>query len=252
MKRVLPVLFVFCLAMTLLAAGQQAPAPAAAPQAAAKADTKVDAEQIIENNLKARGGREKLAAIKDRTIKAKLSAGGMEGTIVFHQKAPNKQHQVIEIAGQNIEMWFDGEQGVRSVPNMGEVPMSKEELEEAKDARVIDSLLDYKEQGEKVRFVGMKKVGDKELYEVEMTSPRRKETSTLLFDKNYELVKIIAPLPVAEGPGIQELDFLEYREVDGTKQWFKLTRTTPQMSADVIVESIKLNTGLNDDIFRKK
>lgn len=251
MKRVLLALFVLCLTVSLSAAGQQAPAPAA-PQTAAKADTKIDADQIIENNLKARGGREKLAAIKDRTINAKLSAGGMEGTMVFHQKAPNKQHQLIEIAGQNIEAWFDGQQGVRVVPNMGEVPFSKEELEEAKNTRIIESLIDYKENGEKARFVGMKKVGDKELYEVELTTPLRKEPSTLLFDKNYDLVKVIAPLPAAEGPGTQELDLFDYRDVEGTKQWFKLTRTTPQMSADVIVESIKLNTGLSDDVFRKK
>ncbi len=251
MKRVLLALLVLCFALSLSAAGQQAPAPAAPPQAA-KANASVDADQIIENHLKARGGREKLAAVKDRTISAKLAAGGMEGTIVLQQKAPNKQHQVIEIAGQNIESWFDGEQGSRVVPNMGDTPFSKEEIEEAKTLRVVESLLDYKEHGEKVRFVGMKKVGDKELYEIEMTTPNRKEPSSLFFDNNYDLVKLISPLPVAEGPGNQELEFSDWREVNGIRHWFKLTRNTPQMSADLIVESVKDNAGLSDDVFRKK
>ncbi len=232
---------------------QTAPAQAdtkPAPDAQAKPDVKLDADQIIENHIKASGGRAALAAIKDQTVKARLEVAGSEGTIELQQKAPNKVHRKVDVGGQTIEAWFDGEQGFNVNPFAGDGPFSKDETESTKASR-LNGMLDYKEHGETARFVGVKKVGDKEFYEVELIDAN-KTKNMMLFDKEFNLVKVTRPMLESQGGGEMELEFADYREVEGTRQPFRLTQTTPQFTVDMFVESYKFNSGLDDEIFKKK
>jgi zinc protease len=213
-------------------------------------DASLEPQQIIESYLKAIGGRHALAAIHDRTVKGTIEVAGLSGTIETQQKTPNKMHQVVDLSVAQSEQWFDGEKGYRVDPMQGESPFSDEDVEEAKQNFIMSPFLDYEQRGIKARFVGKEKLDDKEVLVVEMKDPKGK-TSTYSFDAaTYYLVKIVSPMPAREGTGDQEILLSDYREVGGIKYAFKITRSTPAISVDIVVDSIEVNTGLEDSVFR--
>lgn len=210
----------------------------------------VSADQIIESYLQAVGGQQALAAIQDRTSKGTLSVFGMFGTLLMQEKVPNKAHQLIDMGMAKVETWFDGNQGYRIDPNRGDGPFSAEEVEGAKDNRVIFPFLDYKEQGLKLRYLKSEKVGDSDADVVEGTDAKGKVT-TYYFDKaTHYLVKTIAPLPPNEGSGTQEITASDYRDVKGVKFPFKIVLTTSALTLEMVFDSIEVNTGLAETVFQ--
>ncbi len=213
-------------------------------------DESLEADRVVEKYLAAVGGREALSSIEDRTLTAKLMVMGMTGTMEWHEKVPNKMHQTVDMVIARVETWFDGERGYRIDPMLGAGPYSDEDVEEAKQNYVVAPLLSYKQRGWTARYLGEEPVGDQRAYVVEFTDEKGK-VSTYYFDtSSYYLVKLVSPLPAREGPGNQELSFSDYREVDGVKFPYMMTRATPGMASEIVIESIELNTGLEDSLFR--
>ncbi len=208
------------------------------------------ADEIIESHIQAAGGREALAAIQDRTMKGTLTVMGMTGKMEWHEKIPNKIHQTVDMGMTVSEVWFDGETGYRNDPMQGPGPFSEEEVDEWKQIYVISPMLTYKERGEKARYNRTEELHSRQAHVVEFTDPQDKKV-TMWFDaSNYEIVKIIAPLPSREGPGEQEILFSDYSEVAGVRFPFKIVRSTSAMQVEIALDSIEVNTGLEDSVFR--
>jgi hypothetical protein len=209
-----------------------------------------DPDQVFESYLQAVGGPQALAAIQDRTVNGTVSVFGMSGTILWHEKVPNKSHQVYDFGIARVETWFDGNQGYRIDPNRGDGPYSAEEVEEAKDNYVIFPLLAYKEHGLKLRYVKTDKVGDRETDVVESTD-RKDRVVTYTFDKStHYLVQMVVPVPASQGGGTMEISFSDYRDVKGVKFPFKIINTTPALTFEIAFDSIEVNTGIADTVFQ--
>jgi hypothetical protein len=216
----------------------------------AYAQAEVSADQVFESYFQATGGSPALASIQDRTLNGTVSVFGMSGTILWHEKVPNKTHQLFDMGMAKVEMWFDGNQGYRIDPNRGDGPYSAEEIEEAKDNPVISPLLGAKERGLKFRYVKIDKVGDKEADVVEATDPKGR-VITYYFDKaTHYLVQIVTPIPESRGGGSMEVGFSDYRDVKGVKFPFKIVNTTTAMTFEMVFDSIEVNTGLADTVFQ--
>jgi hypothetical protein len=232
-------------------------APGGYNLAAAAADKDPDPAAIIESHLKAMGGKEAIAAIHDKTTKGMITISGLSpvpltGSITTQQKSLNMIHQYIDLGMAQTEIWFDGEKGYHVDPLKGAGPYSDTEIDEAKQVFVMSPFLNYQERGLKARFAGKEKVDGKETLLVELKDPKG-STTTFYFDAaTYYLVRFIAPLPVAEGTGEQDVLLTDYRDVGGLKHAFKITRSSPTMTIEVTVDSIQMNTGLDDSIFRHK
>lgn len=210
----------------------------------------LSADQIVEHYLQAMGGHEGLASIRDRTLKGSFTVFDMAGIVEWHEKVPNKMHQLYDVGTTGLEVWFDGEQGYRIDPSWGPSPFSDEEVEDARSNYVIAPLLRYKERGVTARYVGIERIDDREAHVVEFTDASGK-VSTRYFDtSNYYLIRQVSPLARWEGIGNREILFSDYREVGRVKFPFKLTRIDPEFTIEIIVESIEVNTGLDDSIFR--
>lgn len=63
-----------------------------------KIDEGVTAESVIEDYIKAIGGRDKLSKIKDKTMKLKGATEGMDISLTIAQKLPNKLFQELDFS----------------------------------------------------------------------------------------------------------------------------------------------------------
>jgi len=219
------------------------------------ADADPDPSTIISNHLTAMGGKEAIAAVHDKTVKGTITITGMSGpitgTIETQQKSPNMAHNFIDVGVAQSETWFDGEKGYHVDPVRGSGPFTDAEVEEAKQVFVMSPFLTYQERGLKARYVGKDTVDGKEALVVELSDPKGTATTYYFDAATSKLVRSVAPSSTP-GEGDRTVLFSDYREVNGLQHAFKISYSTAAMTIDVAVDSIQVNTGLDDSVFRHK
>ena len=132
------------------------------------------ADEIIAKYIKTVGGMDKIQAVKAirRTGKV-IVGGGFEIPIVQENKRPNLVREDITIQGLVGTNAYDGKVGWKIEPWQGK--KDPEALGEAElkgileDADFDGPLVNYKEKGNKIEFVGMDEVEGTDTYKLRVT-----------------------------------------------------------------------------------
>lgn len=133
MKKIIIPFFCAVLFSTSVAAQQTT---AAAKTEATK--SKLSPKDVIDNYLKALGGKDKLEAVKTTVIDNTLSVQGMEVSMTT-KKMGNKFKSVQSVMGQQMTQLFDGEKGY--FDQMGQkMDIPADKIADLKKSKVIDAL----------------------------------------------------------------------------------------------------------------
>ena len=132
-------------------------------------------EEVLSKHIAARGGAEKLAAMKSFRQTGQLDLGGGRlATLATAQKRPNLlRMELIQPGMQTAVRAYDGKNGWMFMPMMGKTqpeaadPATQQELIEESDFG--GALLDWKEKGHKLELLGRENVEGKDCYKIEVT-----------------------------------------------------------------------------------
>ena len=190
------------------------------------------ADEILDRYLQAIGGTQRLAGITSITATGtSVGFGGFGGggAVQFYAKAPDQRTTIIEFKdapGRDASTRaFDGKTGWIKTPLtvLGEYQLSGNELDGAK----LDAQLTFPGQIKQVltnlRTLQPATIDDKECDTVQGTGPGR-VFITLYFDKQTGyLVRSVryAASPIGRMP--TQVDYADYRDVNGVKIPFKYT-----------------------------
>jgi zinc protease len=248
MKRLVWLTFVLILGVgTVLAQAPATPAqPASAPMPTA--------DQIIDNYVKATGGKEALAKVNSRVAKGKLdiAAANISGTFEAQNKGPNLTSMYAELANfGTIRQGFDGTVAWEANPMVGLREKTGVELADAKLEAELQRELKFKELFPKIEAKGKQKVGDKDAYVV-LATPKEGTPITLYFDVQSGLIlKDEQERETPEGKVPTQTFYEDYREVDGIKFPFKLRQVNPMFELVITFNEIKHNGTIDDTKFKK-
>ncbi len=210
--------------------------------------SKQKAKEVIEKYLTSIGGREIISKIEDRTTIMRGTAMGQNITMIVKQKAPNKFRQEIKAGAMEQLVVFDGEKGIMNAMNQ-KMEIKDKELEAIKIEANMEFLLDPESFGIKLSYEGNEKVNGKDAEKVKMILPSGLRWFTY-FDKETGIkLKEEKEMQTQMGLMNQTLTFDDYKEVEGVKYPYKIVQSIAGQSIDVTVSSIKVNKGLNDDVF---
>jgi outer membrane lipoprotein-sorting protein len=226
-----------------------------APPLAAQ-DAAPTAEELIEKNLEAKGGREALAATQTARVNGKMSMGGMEAPFVYEWKAPDKLRIEFTIQGMTGIQAYDGETGWMVMPFMGKTDpekMSPEDTAMLKDdADFRGPLFDPESKGYTVAYVGEEDVEGTPTYKLELTKETG-EVSHLYLDQEYFLeIKQDSKRTVRGQEVESETAIGDYKEVGGLMMAHSHDVTTsmaPGGGQTMTFESIELNPEIPDERF---
>jgi hypothetical protein len=117
------------------------------------------AEELVNKNIQAHGGIDKIKAIKSVRITGKLNAGGgFTAATVEENQRPNLVRQTFSLQGMTAISAYDGETGWRIQPFGGRKDpqlMGEDSLRGlVLDADFDGPLVDYKEKGNTVEYLG--------------------------------------------------------------------------------------------------
>ncbi|HKP13997.1 MAG TPA: outer membrane lipoprotein-sorting protein, partial [Blastocatellia bacterium] len=140
--------------------------------AAASAQT---ADEVVQKNIEARGGLQKIKAIKSVRATGKLAVegSGVELAITIQQKRPNAYRMEATFQGQSVIQAYDGETGWQINPFENITEPEKligDELRDAREQADFDGpLVDYKAKGHAVELLGKEAVQGKPAYKLKLT-----------------------------------------------------------------------------------
>jgi len=222
------------------------PAPASAPAAALPTP-----KEIMENYLKATGGREAYAKLTNRvtTSEMEMAAAGIRGSIVITQAAPRQMVSKVDIAGfGNQSSGTDGVD-VWEVATAGPRLVTGRERDTQLRLATFNSELDWEKQYTNLKVNQLTDVGGKPAYEMEVTTADG-VTSTQWYDKETGLlVKTKGIIVSAMGEIPVETSISDYRDVDGIKLPFKTTQSFNGQEMTLTIKSVTHNTNLPPDTF---
>lgn len=211
-------------------------------EAAKAAVADIDAFSVIDNYLKAVGGREKIEAIKDLTTTSKASIQGQVISIVVKQKGNTMLKQSIGMAGMVLQelVFNDGKARMSVQGQTQEIPAGPQ-LESIKTDAVIFSELYYKELGYELTMKGISKVGDKDAYEISV-KPADGPSFSQFFDVESGL---LVKQQTAQGGN----EITEYTEVNGIKVPSKMMLSLPGVGNVEATVEVLINSGIEDSEF---
>ncbi|MDR6516447.1 hypothetical protein [Chryseobacterium camelliae] len=213
--------------------------PLAAQQTTAAASVKTEAKvskltpkEVIDNYLKALGGKEKLESVKSLIMDNTLSIQGMEISMVT-KKMGNKFRSEQSVMGQKVVQVFDGEKGY--LDQMGQkIDIPADKIAELKKSKVIDAL-GY--DASSFKEVTVEKIDGKD-YNV-LTSDKGK----FYFDAATGL---LYKSGMAEGSAVMK----SYMTVDGIKFPEVIEAEGKGQQVTIKTTKVTVNSGVTDADFK--
>ena len=221
--------------------------------AAASAQT---ADEIIAKNIAARGGLTKLHSIN--TIKTTAISSSPHGDIpvTIYRKRPNLYRNEITFQGLTGIQAYDGASGWTIMPFRGKTDPELVPAEQLRSmqlqADINGSLVDYKEKGNKVEYLGKESVEGTETYKLKVTLQNGVE-QTIFVDTDSNLVIKSRTRDLVRGTeSITESTFGDYKEVNGITIPFAIETGAPgaPQKSKVTIQKIEINIPINSAMFK--
>ncbi len=243
----------FC-AIAVTGAQAQAAAPAAPAAAAGPAAALPSADQVLDNYVKAIGGRDAWMKVNSRvsTGTIEVPAFNVTGTLEVHQKAPDKVLSQAVIAGQAYRHGSDGTISWSDDPQNGVKEESGKAAAASKREADFYHPLDLRKVYSKLTVTGTEKIGTHDTYVVEAVTGDG-VTDKMYFDTQTGLlVRSISHHPAPDGSdAVYTADVDDYRDVDGLKIPFVSHQSSDQATYTITFTDVKQNVELTDDQFAK-
>src|ERR1043166_6871776 len=177
------------------------------------------AGELLEENLEAGGGLDKLKAVQSMKITAKMKMGPMEAPVIITKKRPENFRVEFTIQGMTGIQAYDGTTGWAVMPFMGKKDpeaMSADALKEFKDEADFDGpMVDYKAKGNKVEYVGKEDVQGTPAYKLHVTTKDGLESNVYLDADSYLEIKSESKRKI-QGQEVESETMLgDYKDVGG-------------------------------------
>jgi outer membrane lipoprotein-sorting protein len=131
-------------------------------------------DEILAKNLEARGGADKIKAVKAMRLTGRMTVGpGLEAPVVMEFKRPSRMRMDFTFQGMTATQAFDGKGGWQIMPfggNPNPEPMSPDDIKDAEEQADVDGpLVDWKAKGHAVELVGKEKVEGTDAWKLKIT-----------------------------------------------------------------------------------
>ena len=222
---------------------------------AAAAASGQTAEELVEKNIRARGGLEKMKSVKSMRMTGSMALGGESAPTVLEFKRPGRLRWEFTLDGQTAIQAYDGTAGWAIMPFEGKTEPEKmpaEGIENFKRQADMDGpLVDYKAKGNRIELLGKGTAGGRDAWQLKVTAPDGEQRVVFLDAETGLQVKTVARKTV-DGNEVEVVSVIgDYRDVDGLKlpHFFESSVTGVPETQSMKFDRIELNVPLEDSRF---
>jgi hypothetical protein len=178
------------------------------------------AEEIIGKYISTVGGMEKIQAVKMLRRTGKFTGGGgFEAAILIENSRPNMVRKEFSIQGMTGITAYDGKTGWKIEPWEGkkdaELLGEEEKKQILEDSDFDGPLINYKQKGNKVEYVGMEPVEGTDAFKLKVTLENGDVCYYYMDTDYYVPIKIEKKIMVRGAEREYEISLGDYKEVSG-------------------------------------
>ncbi len=239
------VLLAACLLAAPAALAQPAPSPAALPSL----------EVILARHLEARGGAERLRAVKAIRMTGTLTGPfGEEVPTVILMKRPDRIRQEIEVGGQTLVQAFDGTRGWSLNPMLADRPVEVSRAVAERMAGQADfdgPLVDPAAKGHRVEVAGEDRVDERAAVKLKLTK-KSGEVQFVWLDRERWLELKSEGTVEQAGRSIRiESRHSDFRTIDGITTPFVVeVFADGRLQQKIVLETAEFPANLEDALFQ--
>lgn len=212
-------------------------------------------DEVIAKNVQARGGLEKLKAVKTLRTTVKFSDGGFRAEFRQQNKRPGKVREEFIVQGMAQIQAYDGKTGWQISPFSGRKDpdlMSQDDMKSLIiDGDIDGPLVDYKEKGHTAELVGHDSMEGTDCYKIKLNMKNGDVRYYYLDTDSYLELKIEVQATIRGALQESELYYGDYEQVNGIYYPFAVEQAQKGSSsrAQFTVEKIEQNVDLDDTLF---
>jgi predicted Zn-dependent peptidase len=209
------------------------------------------ATDIIEQYLKAIGGREKIQAVKsiDQTYSIDLMGQSLTSRVVQDE---GKFYMTMTMQGMNLmKQVYDGEKGSMEAQGV-KTPVEGSELQSLKDQAYLFPEQHYNTTGYTIETKGMEDVNGKSCYKLSVVRPSGNK-STEYYDKESGLkVKEIQTVVANGQSSTNTMEYSDYKMVEGIQVPHSISLLTPDLPMALVMKAtaVKINGEVDKSLFK--
>ncbi|POY38485.1 peptidase M16 [Solitalea longa] len=223
--------------------------PVAKP--ANKVTANVSPQTIIDNYIKAVGGKDNIKNITSVAFNTEANIQGMTLNAIIKQMTPNKESLVMSYNGMTVmKSVFDGTAGYSEMQGQ-KVPLGPEDVKKKQEERSLFPEIYYAADKFNLVVENTEKVNDKDTYKVKITSP-----SGNISYKYYDVVsglllKQESTIKLPTGQEMNQIsEFSDYKPVNGVLMAYTISITSGPQQFDLKVKDVKVNTDVAELDFK--
>jgi hypothetical protein len=207
-------------------------------------------EELLDKYLAAVGGDAAVEKITSRVQKGKLLAfGGQSFPAEVYSKAPDKRVSVMHLKDGDSLTAFDGQHGWLSVPGRPAHMMSAAENDSARLDADLHFPVHVKTLYSKFKVEHGERIDGHDTYLVEGREEGRPPLRLYFDTQTGLLLRLVRYAQSPLGLNPTQIDYADYREVDGVKVPFRWTVSRPGNRFAIQVEEMKQNVPVDDAKF---
>jgi len=218
-------------------------------------------DEIIEKNIQAKGGMEKMEAVKSKITTGKTLVRGVEFPFTIHQKRPSFFKIETTIQGMTMVQAHDGETAWQINPTSGgPQKMTSEQTTAFRNQADFDGpLLGHKDMGFVTELVGKENIEGGEVYHLKLTiaddslrvAAGNLTTHIYLNAESFLEIKMTIEGNIAGNSFEVDTYLSDYKEVGGLMMPHSIeSKMGGQTVSQMIMEKIELNVDIDDSIFK--
>lgn len=224
---------------------------------AAGAAHALSVDELIAKNAAARGGLDKIQAIKSVKFEGRLRFGGnFDLDFVQYQKAPDSTRSEATVQGLTQVRAWDGKEAWSISPFGGRKDPQRISAEDAKsiadDASISGPLIDYKAKGSKIEYLGTEDVDGTDAHKLKVTLKSGDVEYVYLDPDQFLEIRTVAQHKVRGTESEEITDFGDYEQVDGVYFPFAInshTKGDGDGGTEITIDKAQANAPIDDALF---
>ena len=225
--------------------------------AAASAAHALSVDELIAKNAAARGGLDKIQAIKSLKMEGRLRFGGnFDLDFVEYQKAPDSTRSEATVQGLTQVRAWDGKEAWSISPFGGRKDPQRISAEDAKsisdDASISGVLIDYKAKGRTIDYLGTEYVDGTDAHKLKVTLKSGDVEYVYLDPDHFLEIRTVAQHKVRGTESEEITDFGDYEQVEGVYFPFAISshnKGDGDGGTEITIEKAQANLPVDDAIF---
>jgi photosynthetic reaction center cytochrome c subunit len=202
--------------------------------------------QLLENYIRALGGSAAIEKITTRVEKGSTTFHGQTQTVEIFTEAPDKQSIVRHMSGgESVVTTFDGQSGWSTAPNRPPREMHDADIAAARMDADLQFPLHIQQIFPELRLEYPEKINDRDAYLLLAIREGQPPVKLYFDEQSGLLVRMTryAETPLGRNP--TQIDYADYREVDGVEVPLSVTTSQPGNTSAIQFDEVHQNAPID-------